>query len=66
DKATAVADHHLKFDLTRLDDARRRTVVSVEKNRRGEANLHLELTRDFANFRFEPRGAFLSEAMSDA
>jgi len=66
DKATAVADHHLKFDLTRLDEARRRTVVSVEKNRRGEADVHLELARDFANFRFEPRGSFLAEAMSDA
>lgn len=66
DKATAVADRHLKFDLTRLDEARHRTVVSVEKNRRGEANVHLELVRDFVNFRFEPRGSFLAEAMADA
>lgn len=65
DKATAVSDRHLKYDLTRLDQARHRTVLSVEKNRRGEANVHLELVRDFVNFRFEPRGSFLAEAMAD-
>ncbi|MGF1597449.1 MAG: DnaB-like helicase C-terminal domain-containing protein [Acidimicrobiales bacterium] len=65
DKVTAVADRHLKYDLTQLDDARRRSVFSVEKNRRGEVDIHLEFVKDFANFRFIPRGAFLTEAMRD-
>jgi replicative DNA helicase len=64
-KSTAVSSRHLKFDLTQLDEARRRTVLSIEKNRRGEVDVHLEFVKDFANFRFEPRGAFLTEAMND-
>lgn len=62
-KSTAVAGRHLKFDLTQLDEARRRTVFSIEKNRRGEVDVHLEFEKDFANFRFNSRGAFLTEAM---
>lgn len=64
-KATATADRHLKYDLTQLDEARKRTIFSIEKNRRGEVGIHLEFVRDFANFRFEPRGAFMSEALQD-
>lgn len=64
-KVTATADHHLKFDLTKLDDARRRTVFSIEKNRRGEVDLHVEFVKDFANFRFLPRGEFVTEALGD-
>ena len=30
-KATATSDRHLKFDLTQLDEARRRAVFSIEK-----------------------------------
>lgn len=62
-KVTATSDRHLKYDLTRLDDARRRTVFSIEKNRRGEVDVHLEFEKDFANFRFNPRGAFISDAL---
>lgn len=62
-KVTATADRHLKYDLTQLDDARKRTVLSIEKNRRGEVDLHLEYLKDFANFRFRPDGAFMTEAL---
>lgn len=62
-KATATSDRHLKFDLTQLDEARRRSVFSIEKNRRGEVDVHLEFIKDFANFRFNPNGAFVSEAL---
>lgn len=62
-KVTATSERHLKFDLTQMDDARRRTIFSVEKNRRGEVDVHLEFEKDFANFRFEPRGAFVTEAL---
>jgi replicative DNA helicase len=63
-KVTATSDRHLKYDLTRLDDARRRTIFSIEKNRRGEVDVHLEFEKDFANFRFNPRGAFISDALA--
>ncbi len=62
-KVTATSERHLKFDLTQMDDARRRTIFSVEKNRRGEVDVHLEFEKDFANFRFEPRGAFVTESL---
>ena len=62
-KATATSDRHLKFDSTQLGEAKRRTVFSIEKNRRGEADVHLDFERDFANFRFNPRGTFMSEAL---
>lgn len=64
-KVTATSERHLKFDLTQLDEARRRTVFSVEKNRRGEVDLHLEFVKDFANFRFDPNGAFMTETLAD-
>ncbi len=64
-KVTATSDRHLKFDLTQLDEARRRTLFSIEKNRRGEVDLHLEFVKDFGNFRFNPDGAFMTEALTD-
>ncbi len=62
-KATATSDRHLKFDLTQLDDARRRAILSIEKNRRGEVDVHLDFEKDFANFRFNPSGSFMTEAL---
>ena len=62
-KVTATSDRHLKFDLTQLDEARRRIVFSIEKNRRGEVDLHLEFVKDFANFRFDPIGGFVTEIL---
>ena len=62
----ATSERHLKYDLTQLDEARRRTVFSIEKNRRGEVDIHLEFVKDFANFRFLPQGAYLTEAVTEA
>ncbi len=64
-KVAATAERHLKYDLTKLDEARRRTIFSIEKNRRGEVDTHLEFVKDFANFRFLPRGHFVTEALQD-
>ncbi len=62
-KVTATSDRHLKFDLTQLDQARKRTIFSIEKNRRGETDVHLEFVKDFGNFRFNPNGSFVSETL---
>lgn len=64
-KLTATSDRHLKYDLTQLDEARRRTIFSIEKNRRGEIDVHLDFVKDFANFRFVPSGTFVSETLTD-
>jgi hypothetical protein len=63
-KTTATSERHLKYDLTKLDEARKHTVFSIEKNRRGEVDLHLEFVKDFVNFRFLPLGGFVTEALS--
>ena len=63
-KVTATSERHLKYDLTQLDEARKRSIFSVEKNRRGEDDVHLEFVKDFVNFRFLPLGAFMSEALA--
>ncbi len=62
-KVTATSDRHLKFDLTQLDQARKRTIFSIEKNRRGETDVHLEFVKEFGNFRFNPNGSFVSETL---
>lgn len=64
-KATALADRHLKFDLTQLDDARRKALLSIEKNRRGEVDVHLEFVKDFAHFRFLPQGTYTDQSLRD-
>ncbi len=64
-KVTATSDRHLKFDLTQLDEARKRTVFSIEKNRRGEVDVHLEFEKDFANFRFLSDGRFVTEDLKE-
>ncbi len=65
EKASATSDRHLAYDLTKLADAKSRVVISVEKNRRGEHDLHLEFRKDFANFRFEPQGRFVTDALTE-
>ncbi len=65
EKLTATSSRHLDYDLTMIDAARRHTVFSVEKNRRGETDVHLEFRKDFANYRFNPNGAFVAEVLED-
>lgn len=64
-KATATSPNHLQFDLTQLQKAKNRVVLSIEKNRRGESDVHLEFKKDFSNFRLDPAGAFVSETLRD-
>ncbi|MCP3993267.1 MAG: AAA family ATPase [Actinomycetia bacterium] len=64
-KEAATSDRHLKFDSTQIEAARRRTIFSIEKNRRGEFDVHVEFIKDFPNFRFEPEGSFVTEFLSE-
>lgn len=65
EKATAVSKVALAFNPARAETFQRQIVVSVEKNRNGQADLHLEFSKDFANYRFDPRGGFLAEKLVD-
>jgi hypothetical protein len=37
--------------------------VTVEKNREGPAPVHLQFTKDFANYRFDPDGSYVAERL---
>jgi replicative DNA helicase len=63
DKVAVVAKAHLAYDTTRTEEFRRRVVFSVEKNRNGPADVELEFTKDFANFRFDPAGRWVAERL---
>lgn len=61
EKSRMISSRHAAFDSTRIEQDRRRGVISVEKNRRGEVNVHLEFNKDLSHFRFDPAGGFISE-----
>ena len=65
EKWNAVSKTHLAYDSTRARSYRHEVVFSVEKNRDGPALVDVEFHKDFANFRFEPRGKFVAEKLVD-
>ena len=65
EKWSAVSKTHLAFDSVRARSYRHEVVFSIEKNRGGPALVDLEFHKDFANFRFEPRGKFVAEQLVD-
>jgi replicative DNA helicase len=66
EKAVAVSKAHLAFDPVRAEGFKRWVVFSVEKNREGAPDMNLEFRKDLANYRFEPEGGFVAEALVDA
>ncbi len=66
EKFAAVTKEHLAFDSARADRYRSQVIFSIEKNRSGPAAIDLEFTKDFANFRFDPIGAFTTEKLLDS
>ena len=65
EKVSATSPVHLAYDTTRIEEARNQVVVSVEKNRRGPTDINMEFTKDFANFRFDRKGRFVSDTLMD-
>jgi replicative DNA helicase len=65
EKAVAVSKSHLAFDAVRAEQFKRWVVFSVEKNRDGSPNLHVEFRKDLANFRFDPAGRYVAESLVD-
>jgi replicative DNA helicase len=64
-KVTAVAKAHRAGHPLRARRYDRYVVVSVEKNRRGEATPDLDFRKDFAHHRFDPEGTFTLERLVD-
>jgi replicative DNA helicase len=65
EKAVAVSKLHLAYDPVRAETFRRKVVFSVEKHRGGATGMDLEFTKEFASYRFDPDGAFVSETLVD-
>ncbi len=65
EKAISVSKSHLAFDSVRAEQFKRWVIFSVEKNREGAPDMNLEFRKDLANYRFDPNGGFISEALVD-
>ena len=65
EKVLAVSKVATAYNPARAEQFQRQVVMSVEKNRSGRADVHLEFTKDFASYRFDPAGAFLGEKLVD-
>jgi len=63
DKLSVVSRLHLAYDTTKVYEFQDRMVFSVEKNRSGLADVHLEFRKDFASYRFHPRGDWVTERL---
>ncbi len=62
-KVDATADRHLRYDLLKMEEAKTKVLLSIEKNRRGENDIHLEFVKDFGSFRLRPNGGFNSDGL---
>lgn len=65
DKRRVVSKAHLAYDTVRAESYSHYVVFTVEKNRHGAAMLDMEFRKDFASYRFEPRGRFVAERLVD-
>ncbi len=65
EKTTAISKVALTYNTSRSAGFDRQLIFSIEKNRIGPSNMHLEFTKDFRYFRFDPEGGFLAEKMMD-
>lgn len=65
EKVDATADRHLRYDSLKMERAKQQVVLSVEKNRRGEHDVHMQFDKDFANYRLRPEGSFNPDGLYD-
>jgi replicative DNA helicase len=63
DKLAIVSRSHLAYSPHRADEFRRHIVFSIEKNRNGSPDVHLEFEKDFAHYRFHPRGRWAADRL---
>lgn len=65
DKYRAVSSVHTAYDPVRAELFREQVVVTIEKNRDGEAPIDLEFSKDFEHYRFDTTGGFVGERLVD-
>jgi replicative DNA helicase len=63
EKISVVSRAHLAYSPTRAEEFDRQVVFSIEKNRNGSADIDVEFEKDFAHYRFHPRGRWVAERL---
>ena len=64
-KRDVVARHHLAYDPRSEERFRQVAVVSIEKNRGGRSDVHVEFRKEFEYCRFDPGGNVLEEQLAE-
>jgi replicative DNA helicase len=62
EKLDVVSRAHLAYS-PRAEEFHRQVLFSVEKNRNGSPDVHLEFEKDFGHYRFDPRGRWVAERL---
>ena len=63
EKLAIVSRAHVAHSPTRAEEFDRHVVFSVEKNRNGTPDINVEFEKDFAHYRFHPRGRWVAERL---
>ncbi len=63
EKLAIVSRAHVAHSPTRAEEFHRQVVFSVEKNRNGAPDINVEFEKDFASYRFHPRGRYVAERL---
>ena len=65
DKYDVVARHHLVYNVGNVERFRHWAVLTIEKNRNGQAGADLEFYKRFEQGRFDPEGRIVAEQLVD-
>ena len=65
DKYDVVARHHLVYNVGNVGRFRHWAVMTIEKNRNGQAGADLEFYKRFEQSRFDPDGQIVAEQLTD-
>jgi replicative DNA helicase len=65
DKYDVVARHHLVYNVGNVERFRHWAVMTIEKNRNGQAGADLEFFKRFEQSRFDPDGQIVAEQLTD-
>ena len=65
DKIDVVSREHLVYDLGNMQRFRDWSVLTIEKNRHGQAHVEVEFPKDFEHGRFHTEGRAVTERLID-
>lgn len=65
EKHTALSKTHLAYDPHLYEESKNKVIFTIEKNREGAANVHIEFDKQFSDYRFDPNGGFVPQRLQD-